>query len=107
MMSLSVCDLWVGAPDKVVALLPDSSDPTGLGGYRAGGGLRPAAAHDAVLLVDPSPGENFGHPVILFYVDMNVTKKRCSLMEGLHLGILHYSSSSSSSSSSSFQTASP
>ncbi|CAL8342284.1 unnamed protein product [Arctogadus glacialis] len=76
----------LGAPDKVVALLPDSSDPTGLGVYRAGGGPRPTAAHDAVLLVDPSPGENFGHPVVLFYVDMNVTKKRCSLMEGLYFG---------------------
>ena len=96
MISVSVYDLWVGAslmlclpgaPDKVVALLPDSSDPTGLGGYRAGGGPRPTTAHDAVLLVDPSPGENFGHPVVLFYVDVNVTKKRCLLMEGLYFGI--------------------
>ncbi|KAJ3592757.1 hypothetical protein NHX12_007884 [Muraenolepis orangiensis] len=65
----------LGAPDKVVALLPDSVD-----------GPRPLAAHDAVLLVDPSPGESFGHPVLLFYVDLNVTKKRCSLMDGLYLG---------------------
>ncbi|CAL8240993.1 unnamed protein product [Merluccius merluccius] len=78
----------LGAPDKVVALLPDSPDPVGVGGYKPGPGdrPRPTTAHDAVLLVDPSPGENFGHPVVLFYVDVNVTKKRCSLMDGIYLG---------------------
>ncbi|AWP13575.1 Hypothetical protein SMAX5B_004760 [Scophthalmus maximus] len=43
-------------------------------------------AHDAVLVLDPSPGENFGHPVVLFYVDVNVTKKRCSQLDGIYLG---------------------
>lgn len=43
-------------------------------------------AHDAVLVLDPSPGENFGHPVGLFYVDVNVTKKRCSHLDGIYLG---------------------
>lgn len=43
-------------------------------------------AHDAVLVLDPSPGENFGHPVVLFYVDVNVTKKRCSHLDGIYLG---------------------
>lgn len=43
-------------------------------------------AHDAVLVLDPSPGENFGHPVVLFYVDLNVTKKRCSHLDGIYLG---------------------
>ncbi|CAL8265722.1 unnamed protein product [Lota lota] len=74
----------LAAPDKVVALLPDSSDPLGVGGHRLGPGA--TEGHDAVLLVDPSPGENFGHPVVLFYVDVNVTKKLCSLMDGLYFG---------------------
>lgn len=43
-------------------------------------------AHDAVLVLDPSPGENFGHPVVLFYVDVNVTKKRCAHLDGIYLG---------------------
>lgn len=43
-------------------------------------------AHDAVLVLDPSPGENFGHPLGLFYLDVNVTKKRCSHMDGIYLG---------------------
>lgn len=47
-------------------------------------------AHDAVLVLDPSPGENFGHPVGLFYVDVNVTKKRCSHLDGIYLGELQY-----------------
>uniref|UniRef100_A0A3B4Z4L8 Si:ch211-67e16.11 n=1 Tax=Seriola lalandi dorsalis TaxID=1841481 RepID=A0A3B4Z4L8_SERLL len=44
-----------------------------------------STAHDAVLVLDPSPGENFGHPVVLFYVDVNVTKKRCSHLDGYYL----------------------
>uniref|UniRef100_A0A3P8UXW1 Si:ch211-67e16.11 n=1 Tax=Cynoglossus semilaevis TaxID=244447 RepID=A0A3P8UXW1_CYNSE len=44
-----------------------------------------SVAHDAVLVLDPSPGENFGHPVFLFYVDVNVTKKRCLHMNGVYL----------------------
>lgn len=82
-----------GYSDKVVAILPDTSVPLGYKprgsysvlntGYQA---LSSSVAHDAVLLLDPSPGENFGHPVVLFYVDRNVTKKRCSHMDGIYLG---------------------
>ncbi|KAF0026862.1 hypothetical protein F2P81_021599 [Scophthalmus maximus] len=93
-----------GTPDKVLAILPDSSGgsmnskPRG-GAYGVSqalnGGEAPprhqqaspsSMAHDAVLVLDPSPGENFGHPVVLFYVDVNVTKKRCSQLDGIYLG---------------------
>ncbi|KAK2840226.1 hypothetical protein Q5P01_013966 [Channa striata] len=92
-----------GNSDKVLAILPDSlggimsSKPRG--GYsvsqvlnRGEGPHRQqqlfpgSTAHDAVLVLDPSPGENFGHPVVLFYVDVNVTKKRCSHLDGIYLG---------------------
>ncbi|CAN9498587.1 unnamed protein product [Ophioblennius macclurei] len=75
------------ATDKVVAILPES--PGGISTLREGfgpPGSTPATAHDAVLVLDPSPGENFGHPVVLFYVDMNVTKRRCSHLDGIYLG---------------------
>lgn len=92
-----------GPSDKVLAVLPDSSggmlssEPqSGLSTGRTLNrreGLhryqRPphgSAAHDAVLVLDPSPEENFGHPVVLFYVDVNVTKKRCSHLDGIYLG---------------------
>nr|XP_020472758.1 uncharacterized protein LOC109969888 [Monopterus albus] len=93
----------IGNSDKVVAILPDSSSGT-VGSKPRGGfsisqvinhGERPhrhqppfpgSMAHDAVLVLDPSPGENFGHPVVLFYVDVNVTKKRCSHLDGIYLG---------------------
>ncbi|XP_061580556.1 uncharacterized protein si:ch211-67e16.11 isoform X3 [Cololabis saira] len=90
------------AADKVLAILPDSS--SGMLSSKLRGGLgvgrmlnrgeslhrhqQPLAnsmTHDAVLVLDPSPGENFGHPVVLFYVDMNVTKKRCSHLDGIYL----------------------
>lgn len=92
-----------GTSDKVVAILPDSSGGSmsskPRGGFSVGqvqnGGEGPhrrqqpfpgSTAHDAVLVLDPSPGENFGHPVVLFYVDVNVTKKRCSHLDGIYLG---------------------
>ncbi|KAM3607298.1 uncharacterized protein V6R79_005312 [Siganus canaliculatus] len=94
-----------GSTDKVLAILPDSSgemlNSKPRGGFRVSqalnggdGPLRPqqpvagasSTAHDAVLVLDPSPGENFGHPVVLFYVDVNVTKKRCSHVDGIYLG---------------------
>ncbi|GAA6219126.1 uncharacterized protein si:ch211-67e16.11 [Lates japonicus] len=92
-----------GNSDKVLAILPDSSGGMVNSKLRGGfgvsqvlnGGESPhrhqqpfpgSMAHDAVLVLDPSPGENFGHPVVLFYVDMNVTKKRCSHLDGIYLG---------------------
>ncbi|XP_040912335.1 uncharacterized protein si:ch211-67e16.11 [Toxotes jaculatrix] len=92
-----------GNSDKVLAILPDSSSGMMSSKPRGGfsvsqvlnGGEGPhrhqqpfpgSMAHDVVLVLDPSPGENFGHPVVLFYVDMNVTKKRCSHLDGIYLG---------------------
>ncbi|XP_061090105.1 uncharacterized protein si:ch211-67e16.11 [Conger conger] len=45
-----------------------------------------STAHDAVLVLDPSPGESFGHPVVLFYIDFNVTKKKCGHRDGIFIG---------------------
>ncbi|XP_054644345.1 uncharacterized protein si:ch211-67e16.11 [Dunckerocampus dactyliophorus] len=94
-----------GASDKVLAILPDSYSSSLLMGskfrtaFSVGTMVKgresrhryqppyPASvAHDAVLVLDPSPGENFGHPVVLFYVDLNVTKRRCSHLDGIYLG---------------------
>lgn len=104
-----LCLLWSlkTIADKVLAILPDSS--VGMVSSKIRGGfsvsqmlngaegshrrhqLFPGSmAHDAVLVLDPSPGENFGHPVGLFYVDVNVTKKRCSHLDGVYLGELRY-----------------
>ncbi|XP_038157300.1 uncharacterized protein si:ch211-67e16.11 [Cyprinodon tularosa] len=56
------------------------------GSHRLHQPLYSSSAHDVVMVLDPSPGENFGHPVFLFYLDMNVTKKRCSHLDGINLG---------------------
>ncbi|KAG7467365.1 hypothetical protein MATL_G00152540 [Megalops atlanticus] len=94
--------VYVSEPnsEKVLAILPDSQSP-GLQppkqrGYADGsilddGKRHPdlfpgSTAHDAVLVLDPSPGESFGHPVVLFYVDFNVTKKKCGHRDGIFLG---------------------
>ncbi|XP_035265345.1 uncharacterized protein si:ch211-67e16.11 [Anguilla anguilla] len=94
--------VYVSEPnsEKVLAILPDSYS-TGLPASKQGGyaiasvlddGKRHqdfylgSTAHDAVLVLDPSPGESFGHPVVLFYIDFNVTKKKCGHRDGIFIG---------------------
>lgn len=81
--------------EKVVAVLPDSKttglrapkrDTTQEDGKRHQDVFPGPAEHDGVLVLDPSPGENFGHPVVIFYVDFNVTKKKCGHRDGIFLG---------------------
>ncbi|XP_063070666.1 uncharacterized protein si:ch211-67e16.11 isoform X2 [Engraulis encrasicolus] len=88
------------SPDQVLAILPDSYTaevpapkhntysvtPALRTGKRNQDAFPGSASHDAVLVLDPSPGESFGHSVVLFYVDFNVTKKKCGHMDGIFLG---------------------
>ncbi|XP_055727892.1 uncharacterized protein si:ch211-67e16.11 [Salvelinus fontinalis] len=101
-LQLSGVAVYVSEPnsEKVLAILPDSYSsgmlPPKQGGYGMSSVLEDSrrrqdffpgsTAHDAVLVLDPSPGESFGHPVILFYVDLNTTKKKCAHMDGIYLG---------------------
>nr|XP_046202818.1 uncharacterized protein si:ch211-67e16.11 isoform X2 [Oncorhynchus gorbuscha] len=101
-LQLSGVAVYVSEPnsEKVLAILPDSYSsgmlPPKQGGYGMSSVLEDSrrhhdffpgsTAHDAVLVLDPSPGESFGHPVVLFYVDLNTTKKKCAHMDGMYLG---------------------
>lgn len=101
-LQLNGVAVYVSEPnsEKVLAILPDSYSsgmlPPKQGAYgitsvledsRRHQDLFPGTtAHDAVLVLDPSPGESFGHPVVLFYVDLNTTKKKCGHMDGIYLG---------------------
>ncbi|XP_067116996.1 uncharacterized protein si:ch211-67e16.11 [Osmerus mordax] len=101
-LQLSGVAVYVSEPnsEKVLAILPDSYStgmtPSKQSGYGITSVLEDSrrnqdffpgsTAHDAVLVIDPSPGESFGHPVVLFYVDLNTTKKKCAHMEGIYLG---------------------
>ncbi|XP_008110734.2 uncharacterized protein LOC103279116 [Anolis carolinensis] len=83
---------------KLRALLPDgwgdraaasAAQAPALGHNASGGALsRPAAAagQDAILVLDPSPGASFGHPILLFYLDFNVSPRRCRSRDRLYLG---------------------
>ncbi|KAJ8282959.1 hypothetical protein COCON_G00054780 [Conger conger] len=92
--------VYVSEPnsEKVLAILPDSYS-TGMLASKQGGHATVlddskrhqdfylgSTAHDAVLVLDPSPGESFGHPVVLFYIDFNVTKKKCGHRDGIFIG---------------------
>ncbi|XP_048341090.1 uncharacterized protein LOC125426618 [Sphaerodactylus townsendi] len=80
---------------KVRALLPDGwGDRPGVspvpGRNQSAAPQRPTgaapSAHDVVLVLDPSPGASFGHPLLLFYIDFNVTPRRCRSRDRLYLG---------------------
>ncbi|XP_038277915.2 uncharacterized protein LOC119863467 [Dermochelys coriacea] len=79
--------LYVSEParpgHKVWALLPDGSGAAG-GANRSGPGAPPA--HDALLLLDPSPGASFGHPLRLFHLDFGVSPGRCRGPDRVYLG---------------------
>ncbi|XP_039351006.1 uncharacterized protein LOC120374803 [Mauremys reevesii] len=68
---------------KLRALLPDGSAAAS-GANRGGPGAPPA--HDALLLLDPSPGASFGHPLRLFQLDFGVSPRRCRGPDRVSLG---------------------
>lgn len=43
-------------------------------------------SHDAVMAVDPYPRANFGHLVLVFYVDKGINPGDCYHMDGKNLG---------------------
>ena len=65
------------------------ADPTAYGRYGAvlpDGGLSKAGLHDGVLVVDPYPQANFGHIVIVFFLDLGTTRTVCTRDGGSYLG---------------------
>ena len=49
-------------------------------------GLRRSGNHDAVLALDPYPQANFGHPVLVFFVDFDRNEVICHREGGIFLG---------------------
>ena len=47
---------------------------------------RSGRRHDAVLVLDPFSGADFGHLLIMFYVDLFVDPSHCHQKQGLSLG---------------------
>ena len=43
-------------------------------------------AHSAVLVIDPFPAADFGHLVVVFYIDLNIKKDWCAQDNGVSLG---------------------
>lgn len=62
--------------DTVVAVLPDNE------------ARLTTKPHDAFIVFDPFPAYKFGHPIYMFYVDVNVTTWKCEDIEGIHTSIL-------------------
>ena len=48
--------------------------------------LSRSESHDAVLVVDPYPAANFGHLVVVFYIDNNVNPSDCYTRDGINIG---------------------
>ena len=43
-------------------------------------------SHDGVVVIDPFPLANFGHLVIVFYVDISVKHEDCYKRDGIYVG---------------------
>ena len=50
--------------------------------------LSRSETHEAVVVVDPYPSANFGHLVIVFYVDSDISWHICRKSGGVYLGKL-------------------
>ncbi|XP_067931538.1 uncharacterized protein [Watersipora subatra] len=56
-----------------IAMLPD-------------GGLSRAGAHHAILALDPHPDANFGHLVLVFFIDKTHSQLSCERHHGIYVG---------------------
>ena len=52
--------------------------------------LSRSESHDAVLAVDPFPLANYGHLVVVFYIDHNVGPSDCFNSDGMNLGEFYH-----------------
>ena len=50
------------------------------------GGLSKSGLHDAVVVLDPYPAANYGHLVLVFYVDLHMGDSWCKRQGGKFLG---------------------
>ena len=50
------------------------------------GGLSKSGLHDAVVVLDPYPAANYGHLVLVFYVDLHMGNSWCRRQGGKFLG---------------------
>lgn len=57
--------------DRMMAIFPESSPVQS-----------ELEQHDGVLALDPYPAANFGHLVVVFYVDLNQERQRCERESG-------------------------
>ncbi len=74
--SKSEMTVHIADPDpqsRLAAVLPD-------------GGLSKSGFHDAVVVLDPYPAANYGHLVLVFYVDIHMSESRCQREGGAYLG---------------------
>ncbi|KAL5006423.1 hypothetical protein ScPMuIL_015229 [Solemya velum] len=63
--------------------------PTSLGRYKAtlpDESLTRKTYHDAVLAIDPYPTANFGHLILVFYVDLRTHRSQCKQHGDVYLG---------------------
>lgn len=76
-VDLNSTNVYLAAPSsvrgKVNAVYPESSVQSD------------AEYHDGVLAIDPYPEANFGHLVIVFYIDLNLDRTECEQEGGAWL----------------------
>lgn len=81
------CKKLIAIPKSETALY--WAPPTSLGRYKAtlpDESLTRKTYHDSVVVVDPYPAANFGHLIVVFYVDLRVHRSQCKQRDGVYLG---------------------
>lgn len=53
------------------------------------GYISKSGSHDGVLVIDPFSKANFGHLVLVFFIDVSWTKIQCELNGGIYMGECH------------------
>ena len=51
------------------------------------GGLSRGGSHHGVIALDPHPDANFGHLVVVFYVDKTHNAAQCDRRQGIYIGM--------------------
>ena len=64
--------------DRLVVIFPDSTRQSR------------EESHDGVVVIDPYPYANFGHLIVVFYIDHGWTTERCEKENGTVMGQCDY-----------------
>ena len=80
------CMKLVQRPQSEMNLYVAPPRPGGYHSVLPDGGLSGSGTHDVVIAIDPYPRASFGHLVIIFFLDFDLSRETCRNRGGRYLG---------------------